>query len=57
MVWVSGFFSVGSDDFVVTIATVNKRTAETMNGTVAVKTVKAMKIAGAAEVYNVVVNS
>ena len=57
MVWGSCSFSVGSDDFAVTNATVNERMAETMNGTAAVNTLKAIKIAGAAEEYIVVVNS
>jgi hypothetical protein len=38
-------------------ATVNERTAETMNGTIAVKTVNPMKVAGGAEIYITVVNS
>jgi hypothetical protein len=57
LVWASGIFSVGSDGFVVTIATVNERAAETMNGVVAVKIFKTMKLVGGGEEYIIVTNS
>ncbi len=57
LVWVSDIFSVDSDDFVVTIATVNERAAETINGTVAVKIFKTIKLAGGGEAYIIVTNS
>ena len=57
LVCVTGSFSTDSVAFEIMTATTNERTAETMNGNIAVKTESPIKIAGAADEYNVASNS